>query len=554
MRKIIILLMILLFVGIAFAYVPEDVSWNGYVNIHFDKESFDARDEVTGKIVVSNLAKVPIVGEKIVLHVSDTSHHYPSQYSSANVIHEQVISDTWILPNSMKAINFNLGKIPEGEYFLETYSWILKTKFVGASAIFLTPTKKEFKVGNVVPTKRIEISRLKTWFGENKQIGPVGFPVKAGETIIGKIIVDNSLEARTGLKLEVSLCDWASAFCDNPEITTVNIPSLDVGENSFDVKLTAPQIPSAYAINMKLFAGDELLSLYKNRVIVEGGTAKIRKVEVRGLETGSYSIFALVVGSPDHFTSPDFDDFKLELEAYENETTTIKREQNYNSIASGEILDAEFDLGSQKITGACLRIVKDSTVFDESCFTIPLAEVQSAYNERFPEIVKVNWSYNENTNLLDLELYKEISDTINARIRILGTGETVFDETVNQTSKVNREYALQRENYSLVIDDKDAKRQIVILLELEESSSNIGSDLTISSTTCTGIVCGGTSVCSSTPFETGEGACCMSECISATDSQISKILPLIFFGAIIVIIAAIIILLNAIGKIGGKKR
>jgi hypothetical protein len=554
MRKIIVLLMVLLFVGITFAYVPEDVSWKGYVNIHFDKESFDIGEEVTGKIVVSNLATVPIVGEKIVLHVSDASYNYPSQYSSANVIREQVISDTWILPNSMKAISFNLGVIPEGEYFLETYSWILKTKFVGASSIFLNPTKKEFKVGDLVPTKRIEISRLKTWFGSSKQIGPVGFPVKAGETITGKVFVDNSLEARTGLKLEISLCDWASAFCDTPEITIISIPQLPTGENSFDVELIAPQIPSAYAINMKLFEGDELLSVYKNRVIVKGGTAKIRKVEVRGLETGNYSVFALVVGSPDHFTSPDFDDFKLELKAYENDATIIKKEQNYASIASGEILDAEFDLGSQKITGACLRVIKDSTTYDESCFTVPLEEVQVAYNVRFPEVVKVNWSYNENTELLDLELYKEISNTINARIRVLGAGETIFDETVKTTGKVNREYALQRKNYSLVIDDKDAKRQIVILLELEESNSHVGSDLTNDSTTCPGVICSGANVCSSTPFETGEGACCMSECVSSTTLGITKVLPLIFLGAILVVIAAIIILLNALGKIGGKKR
>jgi hypothetical protein len=46
----------------------------------------------------------------------------------------------------------------------------------------------------------------------------------------------------------------------------------------------------------------------------------------------------------------------------------------------------------------------------------------------------------------------------------------------------------------------------------------------------------------------------MSECVSSTTLGITKVLPLIFLGAILVVIAAIIILLNALGKIGGKKR
>jgi hypothetical protein len=556
MRKIMLLIGLILITSFVLSYTPDDVSWNGFINIDFNKDTFAPDEDVTGKIIISNLADVPIVGERIVLQVATGPYSYPSQASEENVIHEEIISDIWVLPHSMKSVNFNIGTIPSGNYRLDAYSWIMKTKFIGSNAIYLSPQQENFTISAGNPLTDIEIVRSTTWFGDAENIGPVGFPVDAGEKFSGKVFIENnSGSASNNLQLEISICDWSNAFCETPEITKINIPKLVTGINEIDVELTAPELPSAYEINIALKTGDEKVSMYKNRVIVAGGTAKIRKVSIDGLKEKDYSITALIAGSPDHFNNPAFENFKLELETFNGDTSLTTDEKSFSKIEVGEVLGNTFEIGEQSFTKACLKVTKSGKLYDEECFTVPLGEIQVAYDEKFPEVLKVDWSFNKNTGELSLRLFKEINKHINARIRILGQNEILFDESIEQDGEVQKSYSLEKKNYTLVIDDKDAKRQIIVLLELEDSDSTDATNNDSAKTTCPGNVCATGNVCSEIPIETDEGTCCMAECIPAVSlGGLGLLLPLVFWGAIIVFIIAIVILLNALGKFKGRKK
>ncbi|MCX6801004.1 MAG: hypothetical protein NTZ73_02355 [Candidatus Diapherotrites archaeon] len=532
----------------AFAYSFEDLIWKGAVTIQLDKAEFQSGEPITGKITLLNSENYPLLGAKVVVQLAQGKYDYVAQFTTKdNVISEKNYGDIWILPNANKTINFSVDAQESGEYRIDIYSWALKSILIGNSAIFLAPASKEFKVSGGSAEAKASIDRENTKF--NDTVGPVGFPVEPNGEIKGVVRVSNpSTVPKDSLKLHVSMCDWASAFCENPEETVVDVISIPAGGTvDVQVAMKAPAIPSAYEINLKLFNGDKTESVYKNRAIVAGGTAKFRKIFIDGLDVGKYSLNLLIAGSPDHFNYPAFEGYSIKAEIYDGEKLIEEKSAEGEKLGAGGeefryIILQSFNLESKKFTKICAKIEKGGTIYEQECFPAPIEEIQAAYDARHPRVVKVTWAYEESAETLSLTLEKE---SINARVRIFSSDETLFEEQINQPGIYKKSIYLRKGDLTMTVDDFDAKRQQMFTLDFSSKQSEGQAQ----PTECAGIICSAGEACRGNSYKSVQGLCCIGTCQPAIEpiSFLSIFsIPFILWAAIIIIVIALAVLFTVL--------
>lgn len=547
------------------AYTLDDLTWEGYISVNLDKTIFNPDEEVKGHLIIENGEHKPLLGQRIILQLAKGEYDYPSMLANDNIIFEQLFEDNWILPRTIKKIEFNLGQLNPGEYHLDVYSWVLKTMFVGSDAILYNPVTINFKVSGENEETEIYINRKLTNFGKEKSIGPNGFPVEAGQKFSGEVYITNQTTTeKNNLTINIEICDWSKSFC-NGELfdsekekisKTISVSKLlGKKDNKIDVELTAPLIPSVYEISITLKENEKILSIYKNRVIVTGGTSKIRKVLFGGLENKEYSLEVLFAGSPDHFTYPDFENFNLKMSVFNNEKLINEKEENYSKITTGEVKSNLFKIEEKEFDRICIEINKDNIIYDKECFSINLEGIQKDYDEKHPELMDIKYNYNSTTEELTLTLTKKVLNEINGRIRILKENNTtLINEVINHKGIFEKNYLLNKENYTLMIDDFDSKRQKVIYLNLSETDSFARDENNLNS--CGGIICPSGTVCDSKTYNSSEGDCCTTNCIPSIESSgVLGILtiPLIFWIGVILLIFSGIILFNTLKNRGNKK-
>lgn len=552
MKKILLISFLLIFSSFVLAYTPQDIYWKGYINLDLDKTIFEEGEPIKGSLYIYNLDEYPILAQKIVMQVGSGIYDYPSQFAEDNTVYEEIIETSWILPNSIKRIDFNIENTFSGENHIDVYSWISKSKFNGASSIYLNPTIQNFKVSNE-KNENVFINRKLTNFGKEKQIGPVGFPVEPLEVYPGEIYITNPTKnSINNLSIEINVCDWAEAFC-NDTTKIINIGNINGEETKkVDVELTANEIPSAYSINMKLKQDNEVISIYKNRLIVTGGTAKIRKIVFDGLVNRNYSIFALIAGSPDHFTYPNFENFEIKLKVFLNNNLIEENKNEFRNIDAGEIIDTKHNITADEFDYICLSIEKSNNIYDEECFKVELEELQNSYDEKFPEELNIKYQYDEEDSVLEIILSKEIKKSINVRLKIINQISTLISEDIKSENSTTINYNVPRQDLTLLIDDIDAKKQYTIDLDFAENKSTLIDTNELIS--CPAVVCSNGTVCATQTVNSKEGACCYSYCTSALEEEGQLgTTPLILIISIFLVLIAIIILANILIKGRGKK-
>jgi len=569
MKKILLmslLVLVLAFTTSAFADSPSpnDLTWSGGATIKLDKVTFAAGEAITGKVVILNNEEALLLNGKIVLHLAQGVYEYPSQFNANdNIVLEKIIDAGWILPRTSKEISFTLPGQFGGDYRVDLYSWAGKSKLLGASNILLGPSSNSFTVSGSAK-KNISIAREFTVF--NMVAGPVGFPVKAGESLDGFVMIYNPLDVdKAGLKLGVKVCEWASIFCDAQE-QFFDVPVAKKGDyTSFWAKMSAPLVPSAYEILMTLYDGEKIESVYKNRVIVSGGTAKIRKFLLKGLDTKNYSVDVALSGSPDHFTNPDFNDFSLTAEVFYNGTSISKEEKNISGIKAGEIMSENLSLGKGVFDKMCLKVTKAGVEYELQCVDVPIQLVQQEYDGVHPKMVEVTWNYDNLSGALTIILKKE---TINAQINLYSSDSALLGEKADGVGMYSKVILVPRENLTLAVDDFDAKQQKLIEINLapekiissplgDRTSSNLGGELIGKDPeSCSGTICQAGAGCTGAIKDTINGKCCMGQCLlgSGGDANWSALLspvPLVLWILLIIVVILLIVMVNVKG---GKKK
>ena len=316
------------------------------------------------------------------------------------------------------------------------------------------------------------------------------------------------------MKIGISVCEWATVFCETHDEKFFDVPSLEPGKGiGVVVGLTAPQLPSAYAIQLTLYDGEETESIYKSRVIVSGGTAKARKIYLDGLDTKNYSLSVLYSGSPDHFAYPVFENFSIGMEIYRSGVMLEDEYAEIDSIATTDIFSQKFSIKSKLFDYVCVKVKKDSVVYEEECFTAEIEEIQKAYDIVNPPVVQAEWKYNDKKEELEFTLTRE--GGMDARVFIITTEKTVYEKEFIGEGPFTETIYLPKENYTMVVDDFIAKKQVhydlffnvdAKLLD-REIIGDVPSELA-GLQLCSGIICEAGTVCAGASYESLDGICC----------------------------------------------
>lgn len=536
--------------------------WDELTSIELDKKEYELNEPITGKIIFANLEEFPSLGTKIVLHLAQGTYDYPSQLNNLdNIISEKIIDMDFVLAGAKKEAVFSFENPGSGDFRLDGYVWVVKSKALGASNIFYYPVSKNFVVKGDNEKQRLVINRKLTVFEETS--GPVGFLINPSEEFTGKIVINNpTTQEKNNIVVGLKVCEWASPFCDEKEekrFEVNNIPSN--GQGYVNVNLIAPSIPSAYEISINLYSGEELESVYKNRVIVKGGTAKIRKIGLGGIADRNYSINMVMLGSPDHFTYPEFEDFDLKVLLYNENNLILEENIKIEKISAGESIFQEFNFDKDMFSKICYLISKNNVTYDEGCFELDLNQILYEYELLHPPKIEVEYNYDEFSKNLELELTKKSVTGLrefNARIKLIDSDKSYYSKTIENQSYFKENILIEKMDLFLVIDDVNLKQQQVIPINLKTKGNDIyGESLDsqsnlVSGKKCSGKVCPVNHVCDSKTELTIDGECCYTNCVESGVFSIENLIqiPLITWIALILMIVAIVITFEAIKKRG----
>lgn len=544
-----LILFVLLALPFTFSYTSNDLSWKGSIVTTLDKTSFAPDENITGSIILMNDEDYPIIGGQVVIQIANGTYSYPSQEAEDNIVYETNINNNWLLPHSAKKINFEINSLSGGEYRLDAYAWVVRSMYVGLSSILLSPVSTPFSVSGT-KTNGLVIDRKETVFSNSKgeSIGPVGFPASAGSEVSGKVVLKNlGTTPKKDVKVVLQLCDWSVVFCDKPTEKEFLVGDIAAGAvKEVEVALTSPLIPSAYEINIIVSSNNTIESIYKNRLIVEGPTAKIRKIALNGLDNKDYSFTVTYTGSPDHFSNPDFGAFNALTEIYLDEKVVDSKTISLSGIKFADVNAFNVSTTAKSFDKACFTFEQNKIVYDYLCVSFDqLEEIQTEYDKTHPKLVEVSWVYNKEVNSLSVKLLKE---KINSRIKIISNETILFESTaVADVQYIQTIQLASKSNVFLVVDDLDAKEQQVFSIKIsnEEDKTNFevtSLDNTSAQALCKGTICKVNQTCSGEASKIGEEICCKAECKETELVPIISSLetiPLIFWVALILLVVAI---------------
>ena len=432
MKKSVLLILIVLLL-FPLVHATNDIFYKGGLQLNLDKEFYSAGNLLSGTLLLSNENDFPISNAYVVLdvQVGCDMPTYPSQFSDCdNIFMERKIIGINLNANSQKEIKFQY-KLPEnlksGIYRIDAYFKTNRTPIVGLPFIFAGAKYVAFQVNGTGNFPYVKILRTKTEFkGIEKEVGnwkntseypdwpwsagPVGVPVVGGENIMGQVFVENQLNSSvSGLTLKVSVCEWDDTSCKI--LSTKNYEfSLSPKEiKDINISIGAPKDPEAYAIRLQIFKNDELLSLYKSRVIVVGKTARIRKLYINKpyFRKGNHVIINVLAGtSPDHYYYPEVVNSSVQVfvKDLNSNKVVFSESKKINRLSKENVLvPAKFEFTTPvKLSNFELasKIMSDKgKIYDKYSVTIDSKNFASEL-----ENITLSANYNPETYLLSLKL------------------------------------------------------------------------------------------------------------------------------------------------------
>ena len=346
-----------------------EAKYKGNLQIDLQDSELSPGEEQSIDIKVSNNDDRPIVDGYVVLHlVRGEEPYYPSQKSDKdNVILEKKVEDINLRSGETRNIQETI-EIPSepasGSYRVDAYFKTTRTPVSGLPFIFSSPKYESFEVSGGEEGS-IKVLRTETvlqgvnetagdWDPETRNFnntrwpeltGPVGVLVTEDmETVDGEIVVENTGETEDG-QVHVTICEWDDTACDN-EVDSVNRETeFQTGEETWvPVELSAPEDPGAYAVRIEARVDGEMRSLYRNRIIKEGKTARIRKMTVdKPYHAGGeqLSVGVLAGTSPDHYTDPVMEGLSASVAVKDLDTdeTIMQKEKDIVRLSETTIFE-----------------------------------------------------------------------------------------------------------------------------------------------------------------------------------------------------------------------
>ncbi len=574
-KRLIVGLFFVLLFSSAFA-VKGNFSYDAEMQATIAKKSFSPGETITGKLFFTSMEFFPIPEAYAVIYlVQGNGYYYTSQQSDVdNIFVEQKVSGINLSPTMRREYDYNIvlpQDLAPGNYRLDFYAKTEKGFITGAPHIFSSPFSIQISVsGSNGEFPFAKIIRTKTEF--HNFLGPQGPGIEPGKEISNNIFVRNtSSRELKNVKVFVGLCEWDDTACSKFDSQdTAKIDSIKAGEEkSARVKLVAPQLPDAYSIRIEVRdENDRLLSLYRNRSIVYGGTAKIHKMYVSDFKynTGDKGNVKIMLGpSPDHYTFPSFKDFDVKVsiqDLWSNNVIFEKSERvtEINPKAPNPYLEKSFDFTvPNALTNfrVCGSVEKQGVVHENYCFVVDASKFRVI--EKFSDI-DITWNFVEKERRLDIEFSlrnPELSRSVDAAYALSAfstselLGESVLDSLPNNISFSG----LKDNSYTLILNNFLTRQQSQVEI-------NIGSipagERVKSCTEQNGFICTGAEVCNwGILVASDSGLCCSVKCSQPGPKPPPKcssfwdfcwVDPFIIFVIAVIIVAIIAVLVLRKGK------
>ncbi len=539
--------------------------YNGFMEVNLDKETFNAGESLVGMIELGNFEGVGFNDAQVVLEVVSGGKDalaYPSQLGDDGTIISETKIPAKLAAGGQRKIPFEIplpADLKAGTYTIDAYYAANRAPVVGIPHIFISPASTEFSVKGNGEFPQLSIVRTKTTF--NGQAGPVGPPIEGGKEILGSVYVKNLTPKEIkDTTVWAGLCMWddTSNSCDSFLSEDSEKANFSAGKEA-EVKLSlrAPEMPGAYAIRIEVRDKDNrLVSLYRNRAIVVGGTARIKKMDVstQKLESGKEAVINILLGSsPDHYTNPDFNDFDVRVWVEGGGSEKLfEKATHIDSITLAE-LEKELSFGftpeeTLRAFRVCASVEKIRTVFDSYCLDV--AELEGGPSQEKRAGIDVNTSYNPATGTFSATVCGFGKDGQGEGLDIgmllveQETGEKMIDSKYIGEECYTDSVKINPSRHLLVVDDFRNASQFNRELDFS-APAQIPS--------CTeqgGMLCSQGEECTGATIKSREAmACCSSECRApqtgigveayplGTDTGISGLLaPAI---AIVVIVVAL---------------
>ncbi len=486
-------LFLFFFIGLVFASYDYKVN----MDVKLEKNIFAENEKVSGFVELFNIEPFPLYDGYIVLEVvkgKEDSFTYPSQFSEikdgeGTIVYESVIPVA-LPPSSSTKKNFEIlmpANAKKGFYTIDAYFKNARAPAVGIAHIFGSPKSAEFEFlgSGKKEMPYLSINYVKTVF--NDFAGPVGAPVMPKEKVSADVVVENFSNSRTRGSVSVSLCDWDDTVCasKNRYISTVakdfEIEAKSVKE--IVLELEAPELPGAYAARIELKGENgELLALYRNRLIVKGGTAKIWKLDFKdlSLQKNKSSTLSILVGpTPDHYTYQDFTDFKIIVEIIADNEKIFSAERQVEKLGFyDEFLSLDFEVLPEKDAqefSVCGKVEKDKVAFDYYCYEVKPLEVKKVENRRVE--VKAWYSNAEEKIFFEVCGFDENNnkEELDAKLTLINTDsyDEIYSAFLSGNSCKNEQITAFEGEYLYIVDDFKNKTQASgkISVKREEESS-----------------------------------------------------------------------------------
>lgn len=412
------------------AVAPAEYS--GDLQVEIQNSEISPGEELDVELSPANADDRPIANGYIVVNIVRGSEpYYPSQKSNTdNVFHQEKIKNINLKSGNSEDIRYEYT-LPEnlrgGDYRVEAYFKTNRTPVSGLPFIYSTPAYDTFSVSGSGTFPQLSISRTETVFtGVDEAVGdwdpdtlnfkdtkwpsltgPVGvLTTDSMSTVSGEVVIDNKGPSTESARVKVTVCEWDDAACTNQVDTYVTSTQVSSSGTTVPVEVSNPEDPSAYAVKIEVTSGGETQSIYRNRIIREGNTSRIRKLSVNRpyIAEGDDLSVGLVAGaSPDHYTDPSAlgVDANIVVETMEGEeimdkTKTITRLSNSNTFEELYFdTNAPETLTEFRVTA---ELSSDGEVFDTYSYVVDY----SKFNNEIEEVSLDSYSFANETLNVDM--------------------------------------------------------------------------------------------------------------------------------------------------------
>jgi hypothetical protein len=430
--------------------------YDGGVQVNLESNSLSPGETVDAEISTANSDERPVVDGYVVVNVAKGAEpYYPSQKSDeANVFHQEKIEGINLRSGNGEAYDFSYS-LPEdlkaGDYRVEVYFKTERTPVEGLPFVYSTPSYESFTVsGSSGDYPGLDISRTETFFTGVDEVvgdwdpeslnfrntiwpsltGPVGVLTTGSmDNVDGEVVIDNPSGTSTSATLDITVCEWDDTSCSNQVDSVTRSVEVPASGATVPVEVENPEDPSAYAIKMNVSSDGRTQSIYRNRIIREGNTSRIRKLSVNRpyVEGGDQLSVGLVAGaSPDHYNDPSAEGVNAEITVEADGEEVFSQSKEINRLSNANTFE---------------QLYFNSTV-DETLTAFTVSAELSANGEVYDtHSYEVDYSdFSNDIEAVNLRSYGFSNETLNAEI---------CGETDSGAPAVGEMQVLVRENASV---------------------------------------------------------------------------------------------------------